>query len=106
MNARAMMMAVMLAATQLAGNAAAQSGDYLKSTENVAKIRTGQTTGNEVEALLGKSIRMTRNSRRGWDQWEYRVFSYGERSTLWISLSDDGVVREVLQLVEKRPGTT
>ncbi len=105
MNARMMMTAVMLAAAQLAGNAAAQ-GDYLKSTENVAKIRTGQTTGTEVEALLGKSIRVTRNSRRGWDQWEYRVFAYGERGTLWISLSDDGVVREVLQLMEKRPGTT
>lgn len=106
MISKTMLTATMLAAVLVAGSASAQGDGYLRSTDNVARIQFGKSTSKEVLDLLGKPVSMSRNTRRGWDQWEYRVFAYGERSTLWISLSDDGVVREVLQLMNRRPGTS
>jgi hypothetical protein len=106
MNVRSIVAAMFAASAFSAGPVASQGNLYLKSTESLAKVRVGQTTGKEVEALIGPAMRITRNSRREWNQWEYRVFAYGQRSTLWISLSDDGVVREVVELQERRPGTT
>jgi len=106
MNARMMVAAFLLAAAQWPLTASAQDTGYLKSTEKVANIRIGQSTIKEVEDLLGKPFGIERNSRRSWNEWEYRVFAYGQRSSLWISFSDDGIVRDVVQLQEKRMGST
>ena len=93
--------AVALAAWLVAAGWAAQGANFLYSTENVARIRVGATTAKEVRELLGEPFNTRRDARRGWNGLEYRVFQYGERSVLWVSVSDDGVVREVIQLRQK-----
>ena len=90
-----------LAAPLFAASMAAGAAD-LRSLENVAKIRVGTTTVKEVQDLLGEPNSTRRDSRRGWNALEYRVFMYGESSVLWVSVSQDGVVREVIQLAQKR----
>ncbi len=79
---------------------------YLSTGENIAKIQAGKTTGKEVEQLLGAPLRVVPDGRRGWDYWEYRVYEWPRRK-LWIGISGDGVVRDVVQLIEReRPGTS
>lgn len=82
MNAKTMLTATMLAAALAAGGAAAQGCEFLTTTENVARIQVGKSTSKEVQDLLGKPASVTRNARHGWDQWEYPVLTYGQRSTL------------------------
>jgi len=93
--------AAVIAAALTAGGCATQGGDpsgYLSSAESVSEVRIGKSTTKDVEQLFGKPASVVRDSRRGWDQWEYRVFQSGRRSTVWLSFSGDGVVREVVQL--------
>ncbi len=99
-HARAAMLAGALAAAVFAAGAAAQ-GRYVAAEENVAKIRVGTTSAKQVEELLGAPLRKYGADRRGLDSWEYKLFNYGDVHTLWISLSADGVVREVVQARER-----
>lgn len=104
MNVRIFAAAWAVAAALLATGSVAQSdAGYLKSTENVARIQIGTTTATQVKALLGEPLRISKNSRRAWDVWEYRTISYGQRGSLYVSSSAaDGVVREVIQQAEYR----
>lgn len=103
MKTRIMAAAWALAAAMLSGNIAAQTASpYLTSSENLSKVQVGVTNATQVRALLGEPLRMTKDARRAWDGWQYRVLAYGQRNTLWISFSSDGVVREVVQLPEYR----
>jgi len=103
MNAGWMQSVVLLFAALAAGGVMAQGRD-LRVTEVVAKLQLGKSSSKEVLDLLGKSDRVIRNERKGSEEWGYRMYADGERSTLWISMSADGVVREVLNLREPKPG--
>ena len=89
----------LLAATLAAGSATAQSR-AVQTAEAVAKLQVGKSTSKEVLELLGKADRVTRNERKGLDEWGYRVYERGQSGTLWISMSADGVVREVNNINE------
>ena len=91
-----------LAATLALASLASQAVTLLRSMEDVAKIRVGTTTEKEVRALLGDPSYTQRDARRNWNGLQYYVFQYGERSIVWVSVSDDGVVREVIQMPHKR----
>jgi outer membrane protein assembly factor BamE (lipoprotein component of BamABCDE complex) len=103
MNARLLFAGTVLAGALVAGGCAApgagqSSTGYLTSTENVAKIQVGKTTVKEVEQALGAPVEVSRDSRRGWDYWLYRIH---RRSKIWIGVSSDGVVREVVEVYER-----
>lgn len=103
MNSRMRIAGTVLAGALVAGGCAApgagqSSTGYLATTEDVSKIQVGKTTSKEVEQALGAPVGVSRDARRGWDYWEYRVH---RRSKIWIGVSSDGIVREVVQVPER-----
>jgi len=103
MNIRTRMAAAAFAALLVAGEGAASGGSgLLSNTDNLAKIEVGKTTGREVEQLLGAPLKVSRDGRRNWDYWEYRLSgSKWQSGTLWIGISSDGLVREVFRERER-----
>ena len=68
------------------------------TAENVAALRRGRTNARQVRELLGPPVGITRAPFRPLDVWEYRWANALGRRVLWVHLSDDGMVREVLDL--------
>jgi hypothetical protein len=101
-------LAAALAAAVLAGGCATEGKGptgHLASTENLARIQSGKTTGKEVEQLLGAPYARQRDAGRGLEWWEYQVRDSLRRITVWVGVGGDGVVREVMQRREKyNPG--
>ena len=67
---------------------------------NFKKIAVGSSTTKDVRALLGPPGATGRLGRLERTWWEYRFFDYQERRVLWVQFSDDGVVREVLDMID------
>ena len=105
MNAKTMLSVAMLTAF-VAGTAAAQMRDSWNVIERVAKIQVGKSSSRDVEELLGKPDKVTRNNRKSQTEWGYSTYADGRRGTLWIMTTDDGVVREVIQIVDRRMGSS
>ncbi len=105
MNAKTMLSVAMLTAF-VAGSAAAQMRDSRKMIESVARIQIGKSNSRDVEVLLGTPDKVTRNNRKSQTEWGYSIYDDGRRGTLWIMTTDDGMVREVLQLMDRRMGTS
>lgn len=66
--------------------------------ENIRKIAAGVWTQKEVRELLGPPFDSGRLAVRARQWWGYRYSAYGETRALWVQFSDDGVVREVLDM--------
>jgi len=78
---------------------------------NVLKIVPGTWTKKEVAELFGPPGDRGRLPRQQREWWEYRYFLDHQRRVVWVQYSDDGVVREVLDMVDpedekKRDGDT
>ena len=65
---------------------------------NLAKVALNSTTRSQVRELFGPPFRAVRAARKPHEVWEYPWREYEEKRILWISLSDDGVVREVIEM--------
>ncbi len=66
--------------------------------ENIGRFIAGTSTTKDVRALFGPpgaTGRLTL-SQREW--WEYKYVDYQDWRTLWVQFSDDGIVREVLDM--------
>lgn len=68
--------------------------------ENIAKIVAGTWTKKEVGELFGPPGSSGRFARQQRDWWEYKYFSDHERRVIWVQYSGDGVVREVLDMID------
>ncbi len=68
--------------------------------ENIGKIVPGTWTTKEVRGLFGPPGATGRLARQQRTWWEYRFFHDIERRVLWVQFSDDGVVREVLDMID------
>lgn len=68
--------------------------------ENIAKIVPGAWTKKEVGELFGPPGQsgLLRRQQREW--WEYKYGEYWPRRVLWVQYSGDGVVREVLDMID------
>jgi hypothetical protein len=67
--------------------------------ENVARLVPGTTRAADVRALLGPPYGVTRFPRLEREVWQYHMRRYGNPGmpfALYVQLSPDGVVREVL----------
>jgi hypothetical protein len=64
--------------------------------EYLQRIRIGTTTADQVRAILGPPYRITRAPFKPLDVWEYPWRPLGQARVLWVSVSDDGMVREIL----------
>lgn len=66
--------------------------------ENVARVKAGVWTREEVRELLGPPFAVSVQPRLGREVWEYQFLDVAFKWSLWVQFSADGVVREVLQM--------
>lgn len=65
---------------------------------NIGRIAVNSTAKDPLRELLGPPYRVTRAPFKPYDVWEYPWHNMEDRRMLWVSLSDDGVVREVVEI--------
>ena len=65
---------------------------------NVRLLLPGKTTRGDVRELLGPPFIESRMPRQQREVWEYQLLEYEFKWKLWVQFSDDGIVREVLQM--------
>ena len=76
----------------------------LKSVEprltraSIALLQPDATTTEQVLELLGPPYRSVRAARKPLDVWEYPWLEITDKRVLWVSFSDDGVMREVIEM--------
>jgi hypothetical protein len=64
------------------------------------KVAANTSTKQEVSELLGPPGRQGRFDRQQRDWWEYRYFLAPDYRVVWIQFSDDGVVREMMDMLD------
>lgn len=67
---------------------------------NLARIAAGASTMKEVRELFGPPGRSGRIERQARTWWEYRYSDHEQGRVIWVQYSDDGVVREVLDMLD------
>ncbi len=76
-----------------------RSVQQLLTEENLKHIVAGTTTAGQVREILGPPWRTSRLERQQRDVWEYNMFNATQWDYfLYVQLSGDGIVREVLML--------
>jgi hypothetical protein len=73
--------------------------------EHIERIRVDTTTADQMKEILGPPYRITRAAFKPLDVWEYPWRSAGQARVLWVSVSDDGIVREVLDARDPEAGS-
>jgi hypothetical protein len=84
-----------------------QSVDQLLTVDNLKKLVPGVTTTAQVREDFGPPGRISRLDRQQRDVWEYRMFGASQEPYyLYVQISGDGIVREVLFLKDynREPG--
>lgn len=64
--------------------------------ENIARLVPGTTTAKEVRTILGPPPETGITARQPGIWWSYPMVQYTRLKALWIRISDDGVLREVI----------
>ncbi len=72
--------------------------DQVLTYPNADKVIPGATTRAQVRELLGPPSDISRLPRQEREVWEYKWLHYQERRVLWVQFSDDGIVRESMNL--------
>jgi len=70
----------------------------LKSS--LSKLVPGVTTAKEVRELFGPPQQVTQLARQQREVWEYLYQHYEEFRVIWVQYSPDGLVREVLDMID------
>lgn len=94
-------------AVRLSPDGVVQSIEQVLTVRNLTKLVSGVTTGSDVKEVLGPPWRITRMDRQQRNVWEYRMYGQEQDDyNLYVQLSDDNTVREVLLLKDyhKEPG--
>jgi len=68
------------------------------TVENVRKLAAGSTTRKEVRELFGPPFVVSVLPRQKREVWEYKLLEVEFKWNLWVQFSEDGIVREVLQM--------
>jgi len=69
--------------------------------EFIAKIQPGKTTSDEVLDILGPPSEVYRYPRQQREAWEYPLRKPPEQKSLYVQMSPDKVVREVMELDDR-----
>lgn len=94
-------------AVHLSPEGVVQSIEQVLTQQSIAKLVSGTTTSAQVKEILGPPGRITRMDRQQRNVWEYRMYNAAQDDfDLYVQLSDDDVVREVVFLKDyhKEPG--
>lgn len=74
--------------------------------EYIAKVAVGRSEHDDVLAALGPPRSKTQDRRNAREIWEYEIWgSSGSAARLWVQFSDDGKVREVVEIALPRAAT-
>ena len=89
----------MYAAT-IGADGVAKSIEQRITRQNIERILAGAWTKKEVRELLGPPALAGRLALKPREWWEYKFREYPdyEYRVLWVQFSEDGVVREVLDM--------
>jgi hypothetical protein len=97
----------MMYAARIAPDGRLRSITQLLTEQNLANIVRGTSTRGDVRVILGPPYRVSRFERQQREVWQYNMINnLGDDSFLYVQMSDDGVVREVMLLKDynKEPG--
>lgn len=72
----------------------------LFTAANFGKLRVNETSGSAIRELLGPPYRIERMPRQARDAWEYWTNLDAVPTRVWLLLSDDAVLREVVKIDE------
>lgn len=72
--------------------------DQTLTIENISALVAGSTTKQAVRERFGPPGLASRLPRQERDVWEYKWLFYDEKRILWVQFSDDGIVREVINM--------
>ena len=84
----------------IGSNGVMKSKEQRLTRENLKHIFTGTSTMKDVRDLFGPPGRDGRLERQARLWWEYKCFDYDQRRVIWVQYSDDGIVREVLDMLD------
>jgi len=77
--------------------------DQVLDEAHVARIAAGQTTRAQVGAMFGPPYQTTYLPRQKREVWTWNMFNVQQiPHQLHVQMSDDGIVREVLMLEDRR----
>lgn len=65
---------------------------------NLAKLIAGSSRADDVRDLFGPPYRIDAFPRLARDVWTYKMYSSNQPKDLYVQLSHDGVVREVMMI--------
>ena len=68
--------------------------------ENLAKLIPGTWTRKEVRELFGPPGDSVRFARLQREVWSYKYFGGHQQRIIYVQFSDDGVVREVMDMID------
>jgi hypothetical protein len=85
-------------AVTLGPDGVVKSIDPRLTRENIARLELNATTRDQARELFGPPYRTTRAPFKPLDVWEYPWLEITDKRILWISFSDDGVAREVIEM--------
>lgn len=86
-------------AVRLSPQGIVQAVEQRLTVDNLSKLVPGATTAAQVRELLGPPWQVTRMARQERDVWHYRMEDGARvRHELYVQLSADGLVREVIML--------
>jgi hypothetical protein len=75
-----------------------RSLEQVLTYENAGKLVPGTTTRRQVRELLGPPGEVSRFPRQQREVWEYKWLYYDDKRVLWVQFSDDGIVREAINM--------
>lgn len=75
-----------------------KSIDQRLTVQNVQKVTPNSWTKQEVHDLFGPPFVVSTLPLKEREVWEYQVLDVTFKWKLWVQFSNDGVVREVLQM--------
>ncbi len=94
-------------AVHLSPEGVVKSIEQVLTQQLIAKLVPGTTTSARVREILGPPGRISRMDRQERNVWEYRMYNDAQDDfDLYVQLSDDDIVREVVFLKDyhKEPG--
>jgi outer membrane protein assembly factor BamE (lipoprotein component of BamABCDE complex) len=75
-----------------------QSLEQTLTAANIRGLQVDTTTRDQVRERLGPPYRITRAPFKPLEVWEYPWRIVEDRRILWLSFSDDGVLREFIEM--------
>jgi hypothetical protein len=85
-------------AATIAPDGTLRSLDQTLTRANISRITVNSTTRDQLRELLGPPYRSVRAAFKPYDVWEYPWRLVEEKRMLWVSVGDDGIVRDVLEI--------